>query len=123
MSPMKRGDVWWVNFDPSVGGEIQRERPAVIISNDMANRFLNRVQVVPITSNIDRLYPSEAYVTINGTQHWDASPERISRPSSMRSRSNSASPERRAAEQYVQPLVVRRWSLVVRRPSSVVVKC
>src|SRR4030042_5899809 len=63
---MKRGDVWWVNFEPSIGGEIRKQRPAIIVSNDAANYYLNRVQVVPITSNIDKLYPSEAYVTIHG---------------------------------------------------------
>lgn len=65
---MQRGDVWWVRFGPAVGGEMQKSRLAIIVSNDAANQSLNRVQVVPITSNTGRLYPSEAYITLNGQQ-------------------------------------------------------
>jgi mRNA interferase MazF len=61
-----RGDIWLVSFDPSVGGEIRKTRPAVVLSNDTVNALLNRIQVVPISSQVGRLYPAEAYVMLNG---------------------------------------------------------
>jgi mRNA interferase MazF len=64
--PIERGEVYWINFDPSLGGEIQKTRPAIVLSNNAANLALNRVQVVPITSRTDRVYPGEAIIDLRG---------------------------------------------------------
>ena len=72
-------------FDPSIGGEIQKTRPAIILSNDAANTALNRVQVVPITSQVSRLYPAEAYVTLNGERR-KAMADQIATASKLRLR-------------------------------------
>jgi mRNA interferase MazF len=63
---IERGTVYWVNFDPSLGGEIRKTRPAVVLSNNNANAALNRIQVVPLTSKTDRLYPGEALIDLKG---------------------------------------------------------
>lgn len=68
MRQMKRGEVWWVEYDPAVGSEIRKTRPSVILSNDAANRNLARVVVVPMTSNMGRVYPGEALVAVAGQQ-------------------------------------------------------
>jgi len=62
----RRGDVYWVALDPTVGSEIKKTRPAVIISNNSCNAFGARVVVLPLTSNVDSLYPGEAMVAIDG---------------------------------------------------------
>jgi len=64
----RRGEVWWVSFDPSIGGEIQKTRPAIVISNDAANNALNRVIVIPVTSQVAKVYPGEALIILNGEQ-------------------------------------------------------
>jgi mRNA interferase MazF len=63
---MLRGEVWWVDFDPSLGGEIRKMRPAFIVTNYATNRNLNRVQVVPITSSDARAYSYEAAIDLSG---------------------------------------------------------
>ena len=62
----RRGDVYWVNLDPVVGSEIRKTRPAVVVSNDSCNRYGTRVVVLPITSNVDSLFPGEAMVEVKG---------------------------------------------------------
>ena len=65
----KRGEVWWVNFDPSLGTESAKTRPAIIMSNDTSNEFLERVQVIPLTSNVTKIYPSETLITLRGKKN------------------------------------------------------
>src|SRR5581483_3178685 len=64
----RRGEVWWVAFDPSIGGEIQKTRPALIVSSNAANAALNRIIVVPLTSKTSKVYPGEAIIILNGEQ-------------------------------------------------------
>jgi mRNA interferase MazF len=63
---MLRKECWWLNFEPSIGGEIKKQRPAVIISNEISNKYLNRMQVIPLSTNIDKVYPSETIIVVNG---------------------------------------------------------
>ena len=62
----KRGDVYWVALDPTLGTELKKTRPAVIVSNNSCNTFGTRVVVLPLASNVDSLYPGEAAITVSG---------------------------------------------------------
>jgi mRNA interferase MazF len=90
MANIRRGDVWWISFDPSIGGEIQKTRPAVIVSNNAANAVLNRVVVVPITSQTAKLYPGEARITVDG-KAGKAMADQIATASKQRLRSRLGS--------------------------------
>ena len=63
----KRGDVYWVNLDPTVGAEIKKTRPALIVSNDVASEFARILLVAPITSkNTETIRPFEVIISIKG---------------------------------------------------------
>jgi mRNA interferase MazF len=55
----KRGEVFLVCLDPTIGTEINKTRPALVISNDINNQFSETVTVLPITSSIGKNYPFE----------------------------------------------------------------
>jgi mRNA interferase MazF len=59
---MKRGDVYFAVLDPTVGSEISKKRPVVIVSNDLHNLKAPIVTVVPLTSNVSRVYPFEVFL-------------------------------------------------------------
>ena len=63
---IRRGEVWWVSFRGAVGGEIQKTRPAIIVSNDRSNEILNRVQIVALTTKTNRVSPGETLVQLAG---------------------------------------------------------
>ncbi|MDR3549877.1 MAG: type II toxin-antitoxin system PemK/MazF family toxin [Candidatus Babeliales bacterium] len=62
---LKRGDIYWVSFDPTVGTEIKKTRPSLIVSNNASNKMSSRIIVAPITSNTTHLFPFEVEITIN----------------------------------------------------------
>ena len=59
-----RGDVYWVSLDPTIGTEIKKTRPALIVSNDIGNENSNRVIVAPITSKIGKIYPFQVQIIL-----------------------------------------------------------
>ena len=64
MIEIKRGDIWLVNLDPTIGYEIRKARPAVIIQNDIGNKYSPITIIAPVTSqNIDKIYPIEVLLT------------------------------------------------------------
>lgn len=56
---MKRGEIYFANLSPSVGSEMDKRRPVLIVSNDANNNAATTVTILPVTSNVSRVYPFE----------------------------------------------------------------
>ena len=115
---MKRGEVWWVEFDPSVGSEIRKTRSAVIVSNDAANRNLARVVVAPLTSNTGRQYPGEAVVSVNG-QSSKAMADQIMAADKARLKSQLGTVGKAALKHFIENPEIELVGVFVTSPAKV----
>lgn len=61
----KRGEIYWTDLDPAIGGETKKTRPAVVVSNDIGNEFSQVVMIAPITSKIKKVYSFEVETIVN----------------------------------------------------------
>lgn len=62
MSRPRRGEIWVVTLDLTIGREIRKTRPAVVLSNDINNHYSGTVTVIPVTSSPQKVYPFEVYI-------------------------------------------------------------
>ena len=60
----KRGEIFWVELDPTLGRETKKTRPALIVSNDVGNEFSNVIMIAPITSKVENVYPFEVKISL-----------------------------------------------------------
>ena len=62
MASIKRGDLFLVNFDPTVGAEAKKIRPALVVLNDINNLHSPIISIAPITSNVIKVYSFEVQI-------------------------------------------------------------
>jgi mRNA interferase MazF len=64
LKTMKRGEIYYAQLDPTMGGEINKKRPVLIVSNNANNKAASTVTIVPITSNTKKIYPFETLLEV-----------------------------------------------------------
>ena len=62
LQQVKRGEIYWANLDPTIGAEIKKTRPVLVVSNNINNKYSPLVTILPISSNVKNLYPYEVLV-------------------------------------------------------------
>lgn len=63
MSQIFKGEIYWANLSPTIGSEISKTRPVLIVSNNINNQFAATVSILPITSTTAKIYPFEVFLT------------------------------------------------------------
>lgn len=59
---IKKGEIYIASLDPSIGTEIKKTRPVVIVSNNINNNYSRTITILLITSNTEKVYPFEVFV-------------------------------------------------------------
>ncbi|CAN5523189.1 hypothetical protein BH18ACI1_BH18ACI1_08100 [soil metagenome] len=59
---MKKGEIYWANLNPTVGSEISKTRPVLIVSNNINNQYAATVTILPMTSTTEKIYPFEVFL-------------------------------------------------------------
>lgn len=62
----KRGEIYWVDLDPTIGRETKKTRPGLVVSNDVGNKVSDMVMIAPITSKVNALHPFEVGIQVKG---------------------------------------------------------
>ena len=65
---MRRGEIYFADLNTTVGSEIKKKRPVLIVSNNANNKAASTITVVPITSNITKIYPFEVSLEVQDLQ-------------------------------------------------------
>lgn len=64
MSQILKGEIYWADLNPTIGSEISKTRPVLIVSNNINNQYADTVTILPITSSIGKIYPFEVFLPI-----------------------------------------------------------
>ena len=69
MGSIKQYEVYWVNLDPTIGSEIKKVRPCVVVSPNEMNKYLNTITIAPLTTK-SKAYPTRVKTQVAGKMSW-----------------------------------------------------
>lgn len=103
--PIKRGDIWWVSLDPTLGSEIKKTRPCVVLTHDTLNQLRRTVVVLPLSTAAKPHPPITVPVTCQGNPAV-AVIDQIRAVSKLRLKSKIASLDQDDLEEVVRAVSV-----------------